>query len=58
MWEEEVLPRALQNHLLHARHLTTLPELWIPQYLERQKKSVLYPQERPKTRAARTHAQA
>lgn len=33
MWEEEVLPRALQNHLLQARHLTTLLGLWIPQYL-------------------------
>lgn len=31
MCEEEVLPRALQNHLLHARHLTTLLALWMPQ---------------------------
>lgn len=33
MWEEEVFPRALQNHLLQAKHLTTLLALWIPQYL-------------------------
>lgn len=33
MWEEEVLPRALQNHLLQARHRTTELGLWIPQYL-------------------------
>lgn len=34
MWEEEVLPRALQNHLLQARHRTTELGLCIPQYLE------------------------
>jgi hypothetical protein len=33
MCDEDVLPRALQNHLLQARHLTTLPALWMPQYL-------------------------
>jgi hypothetical protein len=33
MWEEDVLPRALQNHLLQARHRTTLLGLWMPQYL-------------------------
>lgn len=31
MCEDEVLPRALQNHLLQAKHLTTLPALWMPQ---------------------------
>lgn len=29
-----MFPRALQNHLLQTKHLTTLDELWIPQYLE------------------------
>ncbi len=33
MWEEEVLPRALQNHLLQDKHRTTLLGLWMPQYL-------------------------
>lgn len=33
MCEEEVLPRALQNHLLQERHLTTLLGLCMPQYL-------------------------
>lgn len=33
MCEDDELPRALQNHLLQARHLTTLPALWMPQYL-------------------------
>lgn len=33
MWEEDVLPRALQNHLLQDRHLTTLAGLCMPQYL-------------------------
>jgi hypothetical protein len=31
MCDEEVLPRALQNHLLQARHRTTLLGLWMPQ---------------------------
>lgn len=35
MWDEEVLPRALQNHLLQAKHLTTDAELCMPQYLYR-----------------------
>jgi hypothetical protein len=33
MWEPEVPPRELQNHLLQVRHLTTLLGEWIPQYL-------------------------
>lgn len=33
MWEEAVFPRALQNHLSQVRHLMTLEELWMPQYL-------------------------
>ena len=33
MWEEEVLPLALQNHFWQVKHLTTLLGLWIPQYL-------------------------
>jgi hypothetical protein len=33
MWEELELPRALQNHLLQARHLATLAGAWMPQYL-------------------------
>lgn len=28
-----MLPRALQNHLLQVRHLTTVLGLWMPQYL-------------------------
>jgi hypothetical protein len=31
MWEEEVFPRALQNHFEHVRHRTTLLGLWMPQ---------------------------
>lgn len=31
--DEEVFPLALQNHLLHAKHLTTLDAEWMPQYL-------------------------
>lgn len=33
MWEDEVLPRAPQNHLLQGKHLTTELGLWMPQYL-------------------------
>lgn len=33
MCEDEVLPRALQNHFWQTRHLTTLEGLWMPQYL-------------------------
>ena len=33
MCEEEVLPRALQNHLLHPKHRTTVLGLCMPQYL-------------------------
>jgi hypothetical protein len=33
MWVEEPLPRALQNHLLQVRHLTTQAGEWMPQYL-------------------------
>jgi hypothetical protein len=32
MCDDDELPRALQNHLVHVRHLTTLPALWMPQY--------------------------
>ena len=34
IWEEEVLPRALQNHLLQIKHLTTQDGEWIPQYAQ------------------------
>ena len=37
MWDEEVLPRALQNHLLQAKHRTTELGLCIPQYLEKER---------------------
>lgn len=32
--DEEVLPRALQNHLLQAKHRTTELGLCMPQYLQ------------------------
>lgn len=34
MWEEEVFPRALQNHFEQLRQRTTVLGLWIPQYLQ------------------------
>jgi hypothetical protein len=34
MCDDDELPRALQNHLVQARHLTTLPALWMPQYAQ------------------------
>ena len=37
MWEELELVRALQNHLLQARHLTTQLGEWMPQYLQTDK---------------------
>ena len=33
MCDEVEFPRALQNHLLQERHLTTQPGEWMPQYL-------------------------
>jgi len=34
MWEEDVFPRALQNHLLQVKHLMTQLGLWMPQYAQ------------------------
>jgi len=33
IWDEAVLERALQNHLLQVRHFATELVLWMPQYL-------------------------
>jgi hypothetical protein len=34
MCEEDVFPRALQNHLLQIKHFTTQEGEWIPQYAQ------------------------
>ena len=34
MWDDVAAPLALQNHLLQARHLTTAPGEWMPQYAQ------------------------
>jgi hypothetical protein len=52
MWDEEVLPLALQSHLLQAKHFTTQDGECIPQYLMKEIRT-LQPQ-----RQVLTYAQA